>query len=248
MIQTRHYAWVFLDAGETLFRVASPQDGYAGVLAQLGYPMTPGQMATALNQARRLALVPDHVGPGPDYAISPERARARRERLLDAILRGIGVAESDYRACRAALWESFVGRELFALYPEVPAVLDRLRTAGYRLGVISNWEPRLDELCRNHGLGQYFKFVLASEAEGFAKPGPRLFRRALDLAQVEPAQAVHVGDSYREDVLGATAVGINAVLLDRGAYYPTERWRPTIKTLNELPDLLDHRPHGHRAR
>lgn len=231
--------WVFFDAGETLFQVASVQAGYENVLDRLGYPLSPEQMTAVLNRARRQAMAPDHIDPGPDYAISAERAQARRERLLEAILNGIGVAAADYEACRAALWDSFVSPELFALYPEVPAVLGRLKAAGYRLGVISNWEPRLEQLCRNHGLGESFDFVLASEAEGFAKPGPHLFRRALELAGVEAACAVHVGDSYQDDVLGATAVGIKAVLLDRSGYYPAGRWEPTIRVLEELPDLLE---------
>src|SRR5439155_1216062 len=98
--------------------------------------------------------VADHLGPRPDYAVDVERARGRRERLVTAILYGIGVQAADLERCRAAVWASFVGPRFFGLYPEVPAVLASLEAAGYRLGIISNWEPRLAELCHNHGLGQ----------------------------------------------------------------------------------------------
>jgi REG-2-like HAD superfamily hydrolase len=234
----RRYDWVFLDAGETLFQVSSPADSFGEVLAELGYRVPAGRLASAVAQARVKAMAPDHLEPGPEYAISAERARARRGRLIAEILRSVGVREADFEVCRAAVWESFAGPRFFGLYPEVPEVLATLRTSGYRLGIISNWEPRLELLCRNHGLADHFAFVLASEAEGFAKPGPRLFRRALELAQVEPSRAVHVGDSYEHDVLGAAAVGIDSVLLDRGGYYPPGRWQPTIRSLDELPGVL----------
>jgi len=234
----RRYDWIFLDAGETLFRVGSPLAGFGQVLAEVGYPMTLDRLDEVVERARRRALVVDHVGPGPDFAVDTKRARARRERLLAAILEGIGVEANDYDACRAAIWESFVGRGFFQVYPEVPAVLARLRARHFRLGIISNWEPRLELLCHNHGLGDYFDFVLASEAEGYAKPGLRIFQRALELARVEPGRAVHVGDSFEHDVLGATALGIGAVLLDRGDYYPAETWQPTIHSLQELATLL----------
>ena len=236
---TRRYDWVFLDAGETLFQVTSPSARFGEVLAEVGYSLQAEHMPSLLEAARREAMLPDHLEPGPDYAVSAERARARRERLVAAILRRVGVREADFERCRAAIWESFVGPRFFGLYPEVPSVLAHLTAAGYRLGIISNWEPRLELLCRNHGLANRFTFVLASELEGFAKPGPHLFRRALKLAGVDPSRSVHVGDSYEHDVLGAAALGIEAVLLDRGGYYPPGQWQPTIGSLEELAGLLE---------
>jgi putative hydrolase of the HAD superfamily len=235
---TRRYEYVFLDAGETLFQTTSPTDGFARVLARVGYQLAPERIAKAVERARRQAMEADHIDPGPDYAIASERAVARRRRLLDAIVRAVGVRDEDSETCRSAIWESWVGTEFFNLYPDVASALAALKAAGYRLAVISNWEPRLELLCRNHGLADHFEFVLASEAEGYAKPGPHLFRRALELAAIEPGKAVHVGDSHEHDVLGATAAGIDAILLDRGRYYPPGQWNPTIRSLDELPRLL----------
>jgi len=242
---TRRYEWIFLDAGETLFQVGSPLAGFGEVLADLGYPMPAERLEAIVQRARRQTMVADHVGPGPEYSVDVERARARRERLVGAIVEGVGVCEADYEACQTAVSEAFVGRRFFGLYPEVPEVLTWLTSRGYRLGIISNWEPRLDALCRSHGLDEYLDFVLASEAEGFAKPGPHLFRRALERAEVEPGRAVHVGDSFEHDVLGATAVGIRAILLDRGGFYPSGQWQPTIGSLAQLPAHLEAAAHSH---
>jgi HAD superfamily hydrolase (TIGR01549 family) len=195
-------------------------------------------MLAAFDQARSEALPPDHVGPPPDHAIRADVARARRERFGEALARAIGVTAEHEQSARMILEESFVGTALFALYPEVPGVLAELRRRGYHLAIISNWEPRLELLCRNHAIGDFFEFVLASEAEGFAKPGPRLFGRALERASIEPARGVHVGDSYEQDVRAARAVGLDAILLDRGGYYPN-LWQPTITSLDELPRVIE---------
>jgi len=238
VLARRRYDWVFLDAGDTLFQVVSAEAGLAAAVAEIGYEVLPEQMTAILERATQEALVADHVGPAPDYVISAERARARRERLTTALLQGIGVRAADIEQCKATVGASFVGAAYFSLFPEVRRVLETLRASGYRLGIISNWEPRLELLCRSHGLGDQLAFVLASEAEGFAKPGPHLFRRALELADVAPQRAVHVGDSFEHDVLGASALGIGAVLLDRGEYYPPGQWEPTIRSLDELPAVL----------
>jgi FMN phosphatase YigB (HAD superfamily) len=66
---------------------------------------------------------------------------------------------------------------------------------------------------------------------GVEKPDPRIFRIALERAQVEPDDAVYVGDLYSVDVIGARAVGMDAVLLDPGAC-----WAP--RDCPQVPGLL----------
>ena len=67
------------------------------------------------------------------------------------------------------------------------------------------------------GLAKHLDFVLDSAEVGVEKPDPRIFRIALERAGVDPAHALYVGDLYSVDVLGARAVGMEAVLLDPGA-------------------------------
>ena len=234
----RRYDWIFLDAGETLLQVVSPGAGFAEVLAEVGYPLRADQLIEILDEARTGLGVADHVGEPPAYPVSRERAEARRWRLVEALMRGIDVRATDRARCRHAIWQAFADRRFFALFPEVLEVLERLVERGYRLGVVSNWEPRLEQLCQSHGLGGYFEFVLASETEGYAKPGPHLFRRALELSGADPRRAVHVGDSYEQDVLGAVAVGLQVILLDRGGFYSAGTWQPTIQSLTELLELM----------
>src|SRR5207237_4415285 len=126
----------------------------------------------------------------------------------------------------------------FSLCPDVPETLDRLRSAGYRLGIVSNWESRLPDLCAAHGIGRYFDFIVVSEIEGFVKPHPHMYRRALDLAGAPAHRVAHVGDSLRDDVEGASAVGIRGVLIDRVGACAID-YHPRISSLAELERVLD---------
>ena len=61
---------------------------------------------------------------------------------------------------------------------------------------------------------------IASGSYGKVKPSPLIFRAALELVGSEPGAALMVGDSPRDDVAGARAVGMQALLLDRAGLHP----------------------------
>lgn len=228
---------MFLDVGETLVQVSGPGPVYAAVLARFGYRIGAAEIARALGVLHREL---DAVLPSPrtaDHRISAELAQHRREALVQRLLAYCGVAPCDRPALQAALQASWTGGELFPLYPDVPAALAALRAAGYRLGIISNWEPRLPVLCQRLGIREHFDFLVVSECEGVVKPHRQLFERALALARVPPRAAVHVGDSYVEDIEGARAAGIAGVLIDRKGHGRVP-YSPTIRSLAELPGLL----------
>ncbi|MEP6688987.1 MAG: HAD-IA family hydrolase, partial [Gemmatimonadales bacterium] len=115
--------------------------------------------------------------------------------------------------------------------------LARLRTAGLRLGVVSNSDGRVAEALEAAGLLEYFDVVVDSTLAGVEKPDPAIFRAALDALEVPPAAALYVGDLYEVDVVGAHAAGIPAVLL-----VPSGVPRPggcaTVSSLEELADDL----------
>jgi putative hydrolase of the HAD superfamily len=235
----RRFEWVFLDAGDTLFRVATALKNIGPLLAPLGHFPEYEQVKRAVIAAREASSLIAHVGPGPDFAVSAERAVERRARFLDVLLDRLEVPARRRDEARERLVAAFTSPDFFRRYPDVDEALAELRARGFRLGIVSNWDPSLELLCANHGLPERVEFVVASESEGFAKPGPALFQRALALAGVTPERVVHVGDSYEHDVVGASGLGIQAVLLDRGGYYTAATWRPTVRSLAELPALLE---------
>ena len=216
--------------------MGDPAAAYCEILARHGYDFDRDWISHALAEAREAARGVE-AGPLANLTIVREREYARRDRMVCELLQRLGV-ERDFEACRLAIWDSWLGTRVFQPFPETAAVLARLKERGYVVGAVSNWEPRLEALCANHGLRDAFDFILASEAEGHVKPSPYLFEKALRLAGVEPAEAVHVGDSLREDAQAAEAVGIAGVLLMREGEPPFAH-SPAICTLEELFPLLE---------
>jgi HAD superfamily hydrolase (TIGR01509 family) len=98
--------------------------------------------------------------------------------------------------------------------PEAPGALEALRRLGLRLAVVSNSNGTVARLLEAHGLTRWLDAVVDSGVVGFEKPDPRIFRHAASILGVEPQEAVHVGDLYSVDVIGARAAGARAILLD----------------------------------
>ncbi|MXZ01998.1 HAD-IA family hydrolase [Candidatus Poribacteria bacterium] len=85
------------------------------------------------------------------------------------------------------------------------SVLNELQANGLPLGIVSNFPKTLHNLCKQVGIADYFDFIIASEEVGVSKPDPRILRMALQKAQVEPNEAVYVGD-HPFDILCAKKV------------------------------------------
>ncbi|MFN8502910.1 HAD family hydrolase [Kouleothrix sp.] len=134
-------------------------------------------------------------------------------------------------------------RQGVAATPGAVATLAELRERGYRIGLISNtiWpaELHLEDL-ETIGVLPYLEHPLFSGELGIWKPNPRVFRHSLELLGVAPADAVFVGDSPREDIVGAQGVGMRAVWM-RGQEFPLGDVQPdaTIVTLPELLPILE---------
>jgi len=126
----------------------------------------------------------------------------------------------------------------FELYDDVLPALTELRRAGLRLGLVSNTSRDLDAFVRHFGIG--VDAWISSGTHGKVKPSPLIFAAALDLLAVAASEAVMVGDSLQDDIEGARACGLRAILLDRTGEYVRERDR--IGSLEELPAALGIRP------
>lgn len=107
------------------------------------------------------------------------------------------------------------GRLLWSrVVPGVHEALSRLKRAGVTLSAVSNSDGTVEELLADVGLRDHFDTVIDSEIVGHAKPDPRIFQIALDLLGVEPDRALHVGDMYFADIIGARRAGLQGVLVD----------------------------------
>jgi putative hydrolase of the HAD superfamily len=103
----------------------------------------------------------------------------------------------------------------FGAYPDAEPALRGLRERGMRLLAVSNWDCSLSAVLERCGLGELLDGVVTSAEVGASKPDPAIFRAALERAGSEPGQALHVGDTPEEDLAGARAAGIRALLIDR---------------------------------
>jgi len=125
------------------------------------------------------------------------------------------------------------------MMPNARELLDKLRDAGYPMAIISNNDGFTRQKCEAVSIDDYFMFILDSTQEGITKPDPRIFLKALELAQLKPKEVLHVGDLWGCDVLGPHAVGINAAWLSNDLVDPEPvdcSWR--IKELLELLDIV----------
>jgi HAD superfamily hydrolase (TIGR01509 family) len=160
---------------------------------------------------------------------------ARRAILYyDLVLAGAGrrepVADDVWTAVRAEHARSNFWRQVPA---GVRDALGRLRQAGLKLAVVSNANGTVRDLMEDVGLAPYFDTILDSFTEGVEKPDPEIFRRALARVGASPHRALHVGDLYNVDVVGARAAGVAPALIDTGDLYP-EADCPRFRSLDDL--------------
>jgi putative hydrolase of the HAD superfamily len=103
----------------------------------------------------------------------------------------------------------------FHAFGDAAPALAELRAAGMRLVCVSNWDVSLPDVLARCGLAGALDDVVTSAAVGAPKPDPRIFQVALEVAGCTAGETVHVGDTPEEDVDGARAAGIRALLIDR---------------------------------
>ena len=130
----------------------------------------------------------------------------------------------------------------FTPFEDVIPALEALRSAGYRIGVLSNLRRDMDQLCERVGLSPYLDFCISAADAGAEKPHAPIFLAALEQMSAKPDETVHVGDQYNSDILGARAVGMHSVLLDRGGWNSNVSDCPKIASLSELHALLAQAP------
>jgi putative hydrolase of the HAD superfamily len=164
-----------------------------------------------------------------------ERFFAQYERL---ILKGAGLDVSLELAGRVWRLVSQIPKEL-ALFDDVLPTLRALKGRGLILGALSNLRREPEDLSRRLGLSPYLDFLITSREAGAEKPHPTIFLAALRRAGVSPHEAIHCGDQYYSDVLGARAVGITPVLIDRAGVHTQIDDCARIRSLQELEGFLE---------
>jgi putative hydrolase of the HAD superfamily len=183
---------------------------------------------TSYERAREAALV--HLQRHPELDHDEEIWI----RFTERIIRGMGGDDDTAYACATEITEGWTRHENFELYEDTIPVLDELRRAGLKIGLVSNSARDVQEFARHHALD--VDVGISSFHHGKTKPHASIFRAALELLEVEPAEAAMVGDTVEDDVEGARALGIRAILIDRLGRYP--EFVPRLDDLYGLPAAL----------
>lgn len=155
-------------------------------------------------------------------------------RFTEDIVQGMGGTGPAARSVAVEITRAWEQHENFELYDDSLPVLRAVKAAGLKIALVSNTSRDLNDFVRYHAIA--VDAAVTSRTHGKVKPHPTIFHAALSLLRLEPQAAVMVGDSLADDIEGARAVGIRAVLVDRARMYPDEVGR--LETLAELPQYL----------
>ena len=206
------------------FTIAKPgpdlgPEGYRRLGERYGLALDPARYADARREA--LTTLKRH----PELDHDEEIWVLFTQRIIE----GMGGVGDTYGAA-VEMEGAWARAHHFELYDDVFPTLEALRASGLKIGLLSNSARDLDEFVSHHNL--VVDAVLTSRAHGKTKPHETIFRRILELLDVSPEEAVMVGDSIEDDIEGAHAVGMRALLVDR-----ERRYGEDVESLDDLREV-----------
>jgi HAD superfamily hydrolase (TIGR01549 family) len=223
---------LLIDGLGTLISLRPPAPALRREVARR-YGMEVSEHEAARALAAEIAFYRANMGEGRDA----DSLAALRRRCAAVLLEALPAPDRLAARGIEAMTETLLSSLRFEPYDDARGALVRARERGARVIVVSNWDISLLDVLEIAGLSPLLDGIVTSAAIGAAKPSPRIFRHALALAGAAPADALHVGDSLRDDVGGARACGIRAVLLARDAGTTTHAAPPGVATISCLHEL-----------
>jgi putative hydrolase of the HAD superfamily len=209
-------------------------EGYRRFCQKHGIVVDPAQFQSAVADASCLLDEAQELFYDPQVFIHYTRQ----------IIESMGGTGPALEACAREIYEEWAACQHFALYEDVPSVLREIAGRDIRIGLISNTHRCLASFQSHFELDGLFMAAISSSVHGYMKPHPSIFQAGLRLLNVEPHEAVMVGDSLRQDIDGARQIGMRGVLVRRSTDgdpadpAAVESDVPVIRSLRELPDLL----------
>jgi len=197
---------VTLDLYGTVVTLRDPAPKLVETLRAHGVDRTPEAVHAAFEA--EFAYYDPHSHEGRDEPSVADLNRRCAKVFLEALGAELDPAEFAPLYVAALEFEPLAG---------APDALRALRSRGLELVAVTNWDVTVHEQLSDLGLAPFCSHVVTSAEVGARKPDPAPFRRALDLLQVLPERALHIGDGGVVDRQGATAAGM------RFAFAPLER-------------------------
>jgi putative hydrolase of the HAD superfamily len=200
---------ITFDAGNTLIRLSRPVGAtYADVAKRFGADLNPADLEHGFRVAwKTVPRLPDMPGPRPDDG------RDWWREVVAHTFATAGAEVEPFDHFFDAVYQEFTLPGIWRLEPGALELLQDVRSAGFRLGIISNFDLRLCEILKQVGALDLFEQIIVSSQVGADKPSPRIFEEALRRFAVEPAELLHVGDDEIADGEGARAIGVQTFIL-----------------------------------
>lgn len=232
----RKYDAVLFDLDGTL-RTSQPDgiEAFVECASNIGVALTQEHVAKLEREAHRYwasgAMVDEHM--------ARYDQRGFWVNYYSLLLEAIGVGDCD--ACGDRIHACLESRHDpdDLVYADTWDVLRRLRSQGYVTGLVSNRDKPVDDYARTIAIADLFDFILVGGQVGSFKPDAPIFLEALKRAgDVRPDRALYVGDNYYADVVGARAVGMHAVLIDRRDVFKHE-CDARVRHLRDILGLIE---------
>ncbi|UCC17454.1 MAG: HAD-IA family hydrolase [Dehalococcoidales bacterium] len=234
------YKAVFFDWFNTLATYHPPREELQSqAIREFGFNVSAEQVKPALLDADKLVF--DENAKYPLRLRSKEEQAAIYVRYETLLLKNIDIDLSDEVSTVEKIFqrvEELYGNIGFVLYDDVIPMMKKLRDKDLKIGLITNLEIDMRPVCSELGLDPYLDLIVTSGEAGSDKPQPEIFLLALKKAGVEASEAIHIGDQYKIDAVGAVAAGIKPVIIDRYDMYPDIEDCPRIRTLDELFNII----------
>ena len=229
---------IFLDWFNTLARYEPPHyELHSRACQHFGIEVSPEEIMKGVLLADRYFFEENTLSPVEKR--SPEEKAEVYYRYQEIVLTEAGVNAPKELLPKIMKKVRELSKEMtFVLFDDVLATLKTLKEQNFILGMLTNLTGDMSPICRELGLEPYLDFVVTSGDVGADKPEPPIFLAALERAGVNASEAVHVGDQYKLDVVGARGVGINPILIDRYDLYPEANDCPRITSLSQLAQYL----------
>ena len=215
---------IFFDMGSTLVhRPIDRQVGFAVLLRRFGYDVSDQDMLDAYERARKA------VPHSQEYKQTMDQLNQRLFTKLKKTMENLGLSNPEEIVSRLMASDS----NPIQPFPDTVPALEEAKSRGFRLGIISNWDPELMQFCKTIGIYGYFDTIIASRALGYRKPEPEIFVTALTSIGGTAEESVHIGDSIGSDAVGAMGVEIQPIVIDRKGLYQ-KLFCPVIKSLTQV--------------
>ncbi len=154
------------------------------------------------------------------YGTTHEEAKQFWHGILNEVFSDDGISPDLRRNLIEALYGVFAKPSRWRLINGFKGALEACRRYGLGVGLISNWDLRLRGLLEEMGVLATVDFAVISAEAAVEKPAPEIFEKAVALAGCPPENILHIGDSWAEDVLGASVAGFQAAWFNPTAAEP----------------------------